>query len=500
MLREICPFSLLDGWLDIVEARLTASLTTQEHEESSCSISDPKIQQELKAQLGQVFIQRASLRALSANGQAALALCQQALPLLPADNLAARAMMAWCQVWAFYYSVNDAVAAIESGLQAISLAHKAKQPNLAASCSFSVALYMIAAGRLHATYELLQQEMHLIAQPGRLVSLSEGKVINMQAEVMREWNQLDAALSTAEEAVMQHKQTDLRGALTLLTCGYAILLRVYLSRGDLDAACVVLQELETISTRMNEPVYVYHYSLFTIVDQVRLWLACGKLDQATHWMEQLKLRKWHSSPFAQEREDVACIRILLAKNSPDLALQRLDAVLQRTIAGQRWAHVIEARLLQAMAHQMCQQQTEALNALSEAVRLGEPEGYIRSFLEEGTLVETLLHRLCKRERRNGPTPYLDTLLTAFQQDRIARSQMRASTKKLSLLEPLSKRELLVLDWIARGASNSEIAQELEITVDTVKHHVSHIFSKLGVLNRVQVVRQARELGLLAEEC
>jgi LuxR family maltose regulon positive regulatory protein len=148
---------------------------------------------------------------------------------------------------------------------------------------------------------------------------------------------------------------------------------------------------------------------------------------------------------------------------------------------------------------MCQQQTEALNALSEAVRLGEPEGYIRSFLEEGSLVETLLYRLRKRERRNGPTPYLDTLLTTFQQDRIAHAQMRESTKMLSLLEPLSKRELQILDLIARGTSNSEIAQKLGITIDTVKRHVNHIFSKLGVRNRVQAVKQAQELGLLTEE-
>ncbi|HEX3642303.1 MAG TPA: LuxR C-terminal-related transcriptional regulator [Ktedonobacteraceae bacterium] len=44
-----------------------------------------------------------------------------------------------------------------------------------------------------------------------------------------------------------------------------------------------------------------------------------------------------------------------------------------------------------------------------------------------------------------------------------------------------------------------MAQELVIVIDTVKRHVSTIFSKLGVRNRVQAVRQARELGLLSEE-
>ncbi|HEX3641313.1 MAG TPA: LuxR C-terminal-related transcriptional regulator, partial [Ktedonobacteraceae bacterium] len=79
------------------------------------------------------------------------------------------------------------------------------------------------------------------------------------------------------------------------------------------------------------------------------------------------------------------------------------------------------------------------------------------------------------------------------------AQAEESTKAQPLPEPLSERELQVLQLLARGASNQEIAQELVIVVDTVKRHVSHIFSKLGVKNRVQAVEQARALGLLSEE-
>src|SRR2546430_1254076 len=148
---------------------------------------------------------------------------------------------------------------------------------------------------------------------------------------------------------------------------------------------------------------------------------------------------------------------------------------------------------------MRQEEVQALDALSEAVRLAEPEGYIRSFVDEGAPMEALLYQLRKRERKNGPTPYLDTLLTAFQQESMAHAQAGEPTKMQLLPEPLSERELQVLQLLAHGASNLEIAQELVIVVDTVKRHVSHIFSKLGVQNRVQAVRQARELGLLDEE-
>jgi len=65
-----------------------------------------------------------------------------------------------------------------------------------------------------------------------------------------------------------------------------------------------------------------------------------------------------------------------------------------------------------------------------------------------------------------------------------------------LVEPLSARELEVLEFLAGGAPNRAIAKELVVTLDTVKLHVSHLFSKLEVANRTQAVARARELGLL----
>ena len=68
-----------------------------------------------------------------------------------------------------------------------------------------------------------------------------------------------------------------------------------------------------------------------------------------------------------------------------------------------------------------------------------------------------------------------------------------------LLDPPTKRELDVLQLIARGASNQEIAEELVFAVDTVKRHVYNIFSKLGVSNRIQALTRARALGLIEDE-
>ncbi|HEX3641312.1 MAG TPA: LuxR family transcriptional regulator, partial [Ktedonobacteraceae bacterium] len=131
----------------------------------------------------------------------------------------------------------------------------------------------------------------------------------------------------------------------------------------------------------------------------------------------------------REREEVACARILLATAQPTIALERLEPVLQRATTGQRWGHVIEIRLLQALAYQMCQDQTQALSTLSEAVQLAEPEGYIRSFVDEGSPMVALLSKLREQQGKDRPTPYLDTLLAAFpQQSKLHRRQLKQSRR------------------------------------------------------------------------
>jgi LuxR family maltose regulon positive regulatory protein len=341
--------------------------------------------------------------------------------------------------------------------------------------------------------------MLLGTQPDGLVLPDVGGPSLLHADILREWNQLDTALKLAEDALSQCKETSGTELLHFVLIGYAILLRIHLSRRELHAARAAFQQFEHFGTHMNQSLYLHLRSMFTTVDQIRLWLACGELEQATQWAKKLDLGERHGTPFAREREDLACVRILLANEQPVLALQRLEPVLQRATTGKRWGHVIESQLLQALAYQMHQKEAQALDSLSEAVRLGEPEDYIRSFADEGAPMETLLYRLRKRDRKHGPTPYLDTLLAAFQQESIARAQAGKPTKAQPLPEPLSERELQVLQLLARGASNQEIAQELVIVVDTVKRHVCHIFSKLGAKNRVQAVKQARELDLLDEE-
>ena len=281
-------------------------------------------------------------------------------------------------------------------------------------------------GKLNEAQQLAQQAMQLGKQPGGRDLPHVSLPAFYQAEVLRERNHLDAARSLIEEAIFLGEQVESYAALASIFHGYAVLLRVYLSRGELDAAYTAFRKLEDLGTSIEPSLYLQMSADFAVIDQVRLWLACGELDRATRWAQELDLKEPHGSLFVRERQEVARVRVLLATDQPTLALQRLESVLQRATTGQRWGHVIEIQLLQALAYQMLQEETQALAALSEAVRLAEPEGYIRSFVDEGAPMEALLYRLRRRNRQHGPTPYLDTLLAAFQQERMARCTSQKS--------------------------------------------------------------------------
>lgn len=108
----------------------------------------------------------------------------------------------------------------------------------------------------------------------------------------------------------------------------------------------------------------------------------------------------------------------------------------------------------------------------------------------------LLSALRDQQRKQGPTPYLDILLAAFPPAVLQERGADHPAIRQPLLDPLSARELEVLHLLAQGASNQEIAEELVVTLDTVKRHVSNILSKLGANNRTQAITRARSLGML----
>ncbi|MBV9617276.1 MAG: hypothetical protein JO031_17635, partial [Ktedonobacteraceae bacterium] len=162
--------------------------------------------------------------------------------------------------------------------------------------------------------------------------------------------------------------------------------------------------------------------------------------------------------------------------------------------------IIQALALQATVLQTQGATAQALPLLKRALFLAEPEGFIRTFLDEGAPMITLLRELVQRERWLNTTEkvsltYVHHLLSEAGVQ-IVLERKGTCENAQSAPEILSERELEILHLIAAGLSNQEIRQRLVIATSTLKTHINHIYSKLDVRSRTQAIVQARRLRLL----
>jgi LuxR family maltose regulon positive regulatory protein len=138
--------------------------------------------------------------------------------------------------------------------------------------------------------------------------------------------------------------------------------------------------------------------------------------------------------------------------------------------------------------------TQAMTMLEKAINLAEPGGFIRIFVDEGPPMARLLHTALSR----GILPdYVSRLLGAFPLEESAQAPAKKSQVDQSeLIEPLSEREIEILQLIAEGLTNQEIASKLFLSLNTIKTHTRSIYAKLGVHTRTQAVARGRALGLI----
>jgi len=205
--------------------------------------------------------------------------------------------------------------------------------------------------------------------------------------------------------------------------------------------------------------------------------------------------------------------VLIAQQRLGEALDMLAQIRQsaQEAGGTGW--VIEARVLEALAFQTMGETDRALTALSQALSLAEPEGYVRTFVDEGEPIAALLRQA---GLRGIASHYVGQLLAAFGPSTMLRTgtgepesgpvgaalrqaqdaAAQEATPAFTFHEVLTERELEILRLIDAGLSNREIAEALYISLNTVKTHTKSLYSKLNVRSRTQAIKRARDLKLL----
>jgi LuxR family maltose regulon positive regulatory protein len=232
----------------------------------------------------------------------------------------------------------------------------------------------------------------------------------------------------------------------------------------------------------------------------RLWIAQGNLEIASHLVQQCSISTAGSSVdpeirLLHEPGYFALLRFHIASGEHDVALRLSERMLHKAETADQNGRVIEILALRALAYQGKNNTIHALATMERAITLAQPEGYVRTFLDEGEAMLRLL-KACRLRVEGLSKQYIEALLLATYGQKSEQPDLHPSTAPAeTLIEPLTQRELEVLKLIESGCANQEIADQLVISITTVKRHISNIYAKLGVTSRTQAIARGRLLKL-----
>jgi LuxR family maltose regulon positive regulatory protein len=354
-----------------------------------------------------------------------------------------------------------------------------------------------AANTYRQSLQLLDREMNADPAHAAVAHIGLGYI-------HFEWNDLDSTMRNLTDGLgLAREGSDLQ----TLGDAYLLLARVHQARGDLDGALDAIAEGERMLHERHAPDHLLE-AIST--HRVQVWLAQGNVQSAALWAQELGLDgALADGEEPDEQRELVLARLFLAQYRGDEAAERLGALIKRVEAGGLNDLLIGALVLQALAYDQQGDADGATAALVRALGLAEPEGYIRTFVQEGGPMGRLIRSI--REDDDGAAEpgvaveYLETLLAALGVTALVEVEAPGRSNgvgyhpaysTVSLLSPLSERELEVLRLIAAGKSNAAIADTLYISLSTVKTHINNLYSKLGVESRTQALVRAKEINLM----
>ncbi len=350
-----------------------------------------------------------------------------------------------------------------------------------------------AQARLDAAVNTYQQALDAIAAPARPPLPTAGPAYVGLGEVAYQRNELDMAFRHTSEGIARCRQFAYTAPLA---AGLVTLAWIRQASGDpagaLEAVGEAVQAAPAPAGLLN-PVPAQH---------ARLLLAQGNLVGAAGWTKECGLAPGDEPDYPREAGYLVLARVLLAQGLPGQALALLDRLHAAAAAQDRAGSLIEIGALRALALAARGEEKAAVDALAGALTLGCPQGYVRVFADEGPPMAVLLGRLITAQRvgraaARVPLDCLARLQRAFDAGPSAPDHRpRTAAAVRGIVEPLTSRELEVLQMLAAGMSNQGIARQLVVSLDTVKKHVSHVLGKLGAASRTEAVARARQLGLI----
>ena len=453
----------MSGQLTGVEGKLQAA---------EAALEDLEPDEKTRNLIGHIAAIRAFLAAAHYQVEAIIAESRRALEYLHPDNLAVRTATVWKLGYA-YQLQGDRAAASRAYTEAISISQASGNIIINVAATTGLGNVQESGNQLYRAAESYRRVLQLAGDPPQPVA---GEAYLGLARIFYEWNELNAAQQYGQQSIKLARQMENTDRFV----PYEVFLaRLKLAQGDVAGAATTLAQADQFMRRHN---FVFRMPEVAAA-QVLTLLHQGNLTAAAH------LAQTHDLPLSQAR-------VHLAQEDPSTALAVLELFRQQ-IEAKGWEDErLRVIVLQAVALHGHGEKEQAVQVLGEALALAEPGGFIRTFIDEGLPMTQLLSEAAAQ----GIMPdYTGKLLAAFAAEKlrsVGESSVPPDSPAQSLIEPLSHRELEVLQLIAQGLSNREISERLFLALNTVKGHNRNIYGKLQVQRRTEAVARARELGLV----
>jgi LuxR family maltose regulon positive regulatory protein len=438
---------------------------------------------EVRTMLGTIAAARAQCASFRVNSQLAAEYARQALELLPDCSSISQSIrsVATSILGDASWINGDLEEAKQAYTEAIQIGKGANNLNMVIIANTSIADILVIQGQLRRAADKYTQSLQMAVRPDRQRSPLAASIFASLGKLSYEWNRLDDAEQNIHQC-MELSRT--WGDIGQQVSAFTNLARLEQARNNPEKAQEAVREAERLIGEYPPSSYFFIQMKSVLA---RVWLAQGNLDRPSRYIQQRSLQIKDEIPFRREFEYDLLLRVLLARGDYEAAIDLSNRLLQQAETTGQIRLLIQVLILQALALQGKKETEQALAVLEKALTLAQPEGYVRSFLDEG---EAMTRLLCLAQSRQVGSGYAAELLS--QIDKIP--TMTQPSMQL-LVEPLTSRELEVLKMIEAGQSNQEIAGQLFISMPTVKRHISNIYAKLGVKSRTQAIAIGKELKL-----
>jgi LuxR family maltose regulon positive regulatory protein len=467
---ESLPTTVLDAmpslWVAYASALLFVSQLSgveQKLRAAETALQGTELNDKTRDHVGHIALIRATVAVSQHQVETIITQSRRALEYLHQGNLPVRTATIWTLGYA-YHLQGDRAAASQAYTEAIGISQSIGHFIITIMATIGLGNLQEADNQLDLAADTYRSVLQLTGDPPLPVACEAHLGL---ARISYERNDLDAALQHGQRSVQLARQVE---NTDRFISSEVFLARLKLAQGDVADAVAILAKADQLMRQHN----FMHQMPEVAAAQVLVLLRQGNLAAAAH------LAQIHELPNS-------LARVHLAQGDTSAALAVLESW-RRQIEAKGWLdEQLKVMVLQAVALHEHGDMDMAVQLLGEVLVLAAPGGFIRIFVDEGIpmaglLSEAATHRIMP--------DYIGKLLAVFE------SSLRSAPPAMALIEPLSERELNVLQLIAQGHSNREISERLFLAVSSVKGHNQNIFGKLQVQRRTEAVARARELGLL----